>query len=88
MERLHDGLWAKEQVNVIENQTIYIYQPQHWFRLGYEVNLEETTDVTASWVVAGIDRVPILLLYQNSISNEKKYCRLGLSCCNKLLTIL
>jgi len=45
-------------------------------------------NVTASWVVAGIDRVTILSLYQGAVSNETKYRRLRLSCCNKLLTIL
>ena len=43
--------------------------------------------VTASWVVAGIDRVTILSLYQSAVYNETKYQRLRLSCCNKLLTI-
>jgi len=43
--------------------------------------------VTASWVVAGIDRVTILSLYQSAVYNETKYLRLRLSCCNKLLTI-
>ena len=43
--------------------------------------------VTASWVVAEIDRVIILSLYQSAVSNETKYRRLRLSCCNKLLTI-
>jgi len=43
--------------------------------------------VTASWVVAGIDRVTILSLYQNGVSNETKYRRLRLGCCNKLLTM-
>ena len=43
--------------------------------------------VTASRVVAGIDRVTILSLYQSAVYNETKYRRLRLSCCNKLLTI-
>jgi len=43
--------------------------------------------VTASWVVAGIDRIIILSLYQSAVYNETKYRRLRLSCCNKLLTI-
>ena len=46
-----------------------------------------TVTVTASWVVAGIDRVTILSLYQSAVYNETKYRRLRLSCCNKLLTI-
>jgi len=32
--------------------------------------------VTASWVVAGIDRVTILSLYQSAVCNETKYRRL------------
>ena len=44
-------------------------------------------DVTASWVVAGIDRVTILSLYQSAVCKQTKYRRLRLSCCNKLLTI-
>jgi len=47
-----------------------------------------TTPVTASKVVAGIDRVTILSLYQSAVYNETKYRRLRLSCCNKLRTIL
>ena len=43
--------------------------------------------VTASWVVAGIDRVTILTLIQSAVCNETKYRRLRLSCCSKLLTI-
>jgi len=43
--------------------------------------------VTASWVVAGIDRVTILSLYQSAVYNVTKYRRLRLSCCNKLLSI-
>ena len=43
--------------------------------------------VTASRVVAGIDGVTILSLYQSAVYNETKYRRLRLSCCNKLLTI-
>jgi len=43
--------------------------------------------VTTSRVVAGIDRVTILSLYQSAVYNETKYWRLRLSCCNKLLTI-
>jgi len=39
--------------------------------------------VTASWVVAGIDRVTILSLYQSAVYNETKYRRLRLSCCNR-----
>ena len=50
-----------------------------------------TTDaiqaVTASWVVAGINRVTILSLYQSAVHNETKYRWLRLSCCNKLDTI-
>jgi len=45
------------------------------------------TTVTASCVVAGIDRVTILSLYQSAVYNETKYRRLRLSCYNKLLTI-
>ena len=38
--------------------------------------------------MAGIDRITILIaLYQSTVSNETKYRRLRLSCCNKLLTI-
>jgi len=48
---------------------------------------DEALDVTASWVVAGIDRVTILSLYQSAVYNETEYRRLRLSCCNKLLTI-
>jgi len=43
--------------------------------------------VTASWVMAGIDRVTILSLYQSAVYNQTKYRRLRLSCCNKPLTI-
>ena len=43
--------------------------------------------VTASRVVAEINRVMILSLYQSAVYNETKYRRLRLSCCNKLLTI-
>jgi len=39
--------------------------------------------VTASWVVAAIDRVTILSLYQSAVYNETKYRRLRLSCFNK-----
>jgi len=45
------------------------------------------TSVTASWVVAGIDRVTILSLYQSAVCNKTKYRRLRPSCCNKPLTI-
>jgi len=44
--------------------------------------------VTASWVVAGIDSVTILSLYQSAVSIKTKYQRPRLSCYNKLLTIL
>jgi len=50
-------------------------------------HLKHIAIVTASWVVAGIDRVTILSLYQSVVCNETKYRRLRLSCCNKLLTI-
>ena len=35
--------------------------------------------VTASWIVAGIDRVTIRSLYQSAVSNETKYRRLSQS---------
>ena len=60
------------------------------FRRGIGVGAskgDDTTVVTASWVVAGINRVTILSLYQSAVCNETKYRRLRLSCCNKLLTI-
>jgi len=46
--------------------------------------------VTASCVVAGIDRVTtrIVSLSHGAVYHETKYWRLRLSCCNKLLTIL
>ena len=56
-----------------------------------EVNwqgIESNRGVTASRGDGGIDRVTILVaLYQSAVSNETKYRRLRLICCNKLLTI-
>jgi len=61
----------------------------YYAALNYTETLDNDKDhiVTASWVVAGIDRVTILSLYQSAVYNETKYRRLRLSCCNKLLTI-
>jgi len=39
-------------------------------------------------VVVGIERVMILALYQNAVSNETKYQRLRVSYFKKLFTIL
>ena len=49
--------------------------------------MDEAFLLTASKVVVGIDRATILSLYQSAVSNETKYWRLRLSCCNKLVTI-
>jgi len=57
---------------------------QMWMSYSEEI---QATWVTASWVVAGMDMVTMLFLYQGAVCKETKYRRLRLSCCNKLLTI-
>jgi len=42
---------------------------------------------TVSWLVAAVDTLRILSLYQSAVYNKTKYRRLRQSCCNKLLTI-
>jgi len=53
----------------------------------YGILRPQKSTVTAPRVVAGIDRIMILSVYQSAEYNEAQYRRLRRSCRNKLLTI-